>query len=147
MLELLSVGPKFTRLSRHAAAQLSINISCPRPTSAANPPAAAAAVDRRDRQTDTRPFCDAMRTTRSSYRLTAGKYHRLADANRQRVVGLLTHTFQEGKVERRWRTGQIVQMVAQSANHASSALVWYAFHSPCTSGGPYRDATRRCTGP
>jgi len=45
--------------------QLSIDVCCPRPTSAANPPAAAAAVDRRDRQTnrrtDTRPFYDACR--------------------------------------------------------------------------------------
>jgi len=32
----------------------SIDVCCPRPTSAANPPAAAAAVDRRDRQTDRR---------------------------------------------------------------------------------------------
>ena len=31
--------------------QLSIDICCPRLTSAANPPSAAAAVDRRDRQT------------------------------------------------------------------------------------------------
>jgi len=30
----------------------SIDVCCPRPTSAANPPTAAAAVDRRDRQTD-----------------------------------------------------------------------------------------------
>ena len=48
--------------------QQSIDICCPRLTSAANPPAAAAAVDRRDRQTgrtdgrtDTRPFYDAYR--------------------------------------------------------------------------------------
>jgi len=34
--------------------QLSIDICCPRPTSAANPPADAAAVDRRDRHTDVR---------------------------------------------------------------------------------------------
>jgi len=34
--------------------QLSMDICCPRPTSAANPPAAAAAVDWRDTQTDGR---------------------------------------------------------------------------------------------
>ena len=43
----------------------SSNIRCPRPTSAANPLAAAAAVDRRDRRTDertdSRPFYDAYR--------------------------------------------------------------------------------------
>ena len=45
--------------------QLSIDICCRRPTSTANPPADAAAVDRRDRQTDRRAdghsFCDAYR--------------------------------------------------------------------------------------
>jgi len=41
--------------------QLSTNFCCPHPTSSVNPPAAAAAVDRRDRRTDTRPFYDAYR--------------------------------------------------------------------------------------
>jgi len=46
----LTVGPKFTRPAcRGGQQQLSIDICCL--TSAANPPAAAAAVDRRDRQT------------------------------------------------------------------------------------------------
>jgi len=46
MLELLTVEPKFTRpASREAAAAIDRYL---RPTSAANPPAAAAAVDRRD---------------------------------------------------------------------------------------------------
>jgi len=38
-----------------ARQQLSLDVYCPRQTSAANP-SVAAAVDRRDRQTDTRPF-------------------------------------------------------------------------------------------
>jgi len=50
MLDLLTVEPKFTRpASREAAAAIDRYL---RPTSAANPPAAAAAVDRRDRRTD-----------------------------------------------------------------------------------------------
>jgi len=53
MLGLLTVGPKFTRPARPAAAS-AIDTCCPRPTSAANPPVAAAAVNRRDRQTDRR---------------------------------------------------------------------------------------------
>ena len=71
MLDLLTVGPKFTRPACRAAAakrqdddgcrliagtrrwKLLIDLSCPRPNSAANPPHVAAAVDRRDnRQTD-----------------------------------------------------------------------------------------------
>ena len=48
----LTVGPKFTRPAcRAGQQQLSIDMCCPRLTSAANLPAAAAAVDRRDRQT------------------------------------------------------------------------------------------------
>ena len=61
MLDLLTVGPQFTRpASRAAAAAIDRYLLLPRPTSAANPSVAAAAVDRRDRQTDgrTRPFCD-----------------------------------------------------------------------------------------
>jgi len=57
MLDLLTVEPtKLTRPAcRAAAAASSIDICCPRPTSAANPTAAAAAaVDQRDRQTDGR---------------------------------------------------------------------------------------------
>ena len=42
-------GPRVAR-QKH----LSIDICCPRPIIAANPPADAAAVDRRDRQTDGR---------------------------------------------------------------------------------------------
>jgi len=49
MLDLLIVGVNVA-----GQQQLSIDICCPRPSSAANPPAAAAAVDRRDRQTDRR---------------------------------------------------------------------------------------------
>ena len=54
MLKLLTLGPKFTRPVCHAAAAAVDRYLLPRPTSAANPPAAAAAVDRRDRQTDGR---------------------------------------------------------------------------------------------
>jgi len=55
VFDLSIVGPKFMRphVARHQ--QLSIDICCPRPTSAANPPAAAV-VDRWDRHTDNRPF-------------------------------------------------------------------------------------------
>jgi len=49
MLDLLIVGVNVA-----GQQQLSIDIRCPRPSSAANPPAAAAAVDRRDRQADRR---------------------------------------------------------------------------------------------
>ena len=54
MMDLLPVGhnlrgPHVTRWQ-----QLSIDIRCRRPTSATNPAATAAAVDRRDRQTDGR---------------------------------------------------------------------------------------------
>jgi len=49
MLDLLTVGPQFTRPATRAAAA-----AIDRPTSAANPSVAAAAVDRRDRQTDGR---------------------------------------------------------------------------------------------
>jgi len=52
---ILTVGPKFTRPACRAAASLvSSDICCRRPTSAANPPAAADAVDRLDRRTDAR---------------------------------------------------------------------------------------------
>jgi len=56
MLDLLTVGQKKLRCPHVARQQqLSIDICCPRLTSAANPPAAAAvAVDRRGRQTDGR---------------------------------------------------------------------------------------------
>ena len=55
MLDLLTVGPQFTRpASRAAAAAIDRYLLLPRPTSAANPSVAAAAVDRRDRQTDGR---------------------------------------------------------------------------------------------
>ena len=67
MLGLLTVGPKFMRPARPAAAS-AIDTCCPRPTSAANPPVAAAAVNRRDRETDRRTngqtldrYCDAHR--------------------------------------------------------------------------------------
>jgi len=40
--------------TRRRRLQLSIDISCRRPRSAANPPHAAAVIDRRDRQTDRR---------------------------------------------------------------------------------------------
>jgi len=65
MMDLLPVGhnlrgPHVTRWQ-----QLSIDIRCRRPTSATNPAATAAAVDRRDRQTDGRTdtgsFYDAYR--------------------------------------------------------------------------------------
>jgi len=68
------VGPPCSRTRNlrgpHVARrqQLSVDICCPRPTSAANPPAAAAAVSRRDRRTDgqkdTRAFYDAYRILR-----------------------------------------------------------------------------------
>jgi len=50
------VEPPSSRTKIYAArmSRGSSNIRCPRPTSAANPLAAAAAVDRRDRQTDGR---------------------------------------------------------------------------------------------
>ena len=43
--------------------QLSLDVYCSRQTSAANP-SVAAAVDRRDRQTDTRPFYKTLYDTR-----------------------------------------------------------------------------------
>jgi len=61
------VGPPYTRTKITLPAyitrqqQLSIDICCLRTTSAANPPANAAAVNRRDRQMDTRPFYEAYR--------------------------------------------------------------------------------------
>ena len=63
-VDLLTVGT----CRRHAAPQqpLWIDVCCPRPTSAANQPAAAAAVDRRDGQTDGRTpdsFIDLLRIT------------------------------------------------------------------------------------
>ena len=64
-LDLHTVGPNLRRPRVASQQQLSIDICCPRPTSAANPPHAAAAVDRRDthtrtdRQTDTWPLYDA----------------------------------------------------------------------------------------
>ena len=71
MLDLLTVGTKFTRTAcRAAAAAAAIDRYLLRVRArphdlmtSANPPAAAAAVDRRDRradgQTDTRPFYNA----------------------------------------------------------------------------------------
>ena len=50
MLDLPTVGPKFTRPASRQQ-HLLIDICCPHPTLSANPPAAPAAVDRRDRQT------------------------------------------------------------------------------------------------
>jgi len=50
------------RASCGSSSCISIDICCPRPTSAANPPAAAATVGGRDRRTDTRQFFDACRT-------------------------------------------------------------------------------------
>jgi len=49
----LKADPNF-KLKKYVGPQqqLSIDICCRRPTSAANPPVAAAAVDRWDRQTD-----------------------------------------------------------------------------------------------
>jgi len=66
MLDLLTVGSKFTRPARRATAAAIDRFLLPAPpTAAANPPAATAAVDRRDRQTDrrtdTRPIYDAHR--------------------------------------------------------------------------------------
>jgi len=66
------VGPPYRRIKMYAArwsrgnsSCRSISAGCPRLTSAANPPAAAAAVDRRKRQKDGRtdilPFYDALR--------------------------------------------------------------------------------------
>jgi len=58
------VGPPYSRTKIYAARvsrvrrQLSSDICCPRPTPTVNPPAAAAAVDRRDRQTDGRTTLD-----------------------------------------------------------------------------------------
>jgi len=54
MLDLLTVGSKFTRPACRVAAAAIDRYLCSRPTSAANPPAAATAVDRRDRRTDGR---------------------------------------------------------------------------------------------
>jgi len=53
-LDLLTAGSKFTQLACRAAPAAIDRYLLPRPTSAANPPTAAAAVDRRDRQTDGR---------------------------------------------------------------------------------------------
>ena len=75
-LDLRTFGPQFTRPASRAAAveavgrrQASIDICCPRRRSAANLPHVAAAVDRRDRQTDrrtdTRPCRDACRILRA----------------------------------------------------------------------------------
>jgi len=55
ILDLLTIGPKFTRSACRAAAATIDRYLLPahaRPTSAANPPAADAALDRRVRQTD-----------------------------------------------------------------------------------------------
>jgi len=63
MLDLLTVGPKFTRPACRAAAAAIDRYLLQ--THAANPPTAAAAVDRWDRQTDgrtdTRPLYDVYR--------------------------------------------------------------------------------------
>jgi len=52
MVDFVAVWPKFTRPACRAVAAAITRFLLPRPTSAANPPGAAAAVDRRDRQTD-----------------------------------------------------------------------------------------------
>ena len=52
MVDLHTVGPKFTRPARRTAAKSSIDMYRQLPTARANPPAAAAAVDRRDRRAD-----------------------------------------------------------------------------------------------
>jgi len=54
MLDLLSVWPKFTRTSCRAAAAAIERYLLPAPNLSSKPPAAAAAVNRRDRQTDGR---------------------------------------------------------------------------------------------
>jgi len=54
MLDLLTVGQNLRGPHAVRRQQPSIDICCPRPSSAANPPASAAAVDRRDRRTDRR---------------------------------------------------------------------------------------------
>ena len=54
MKELLTVGPNLRDPHIARQQQLSIDICCPRPTSAANPPVAAAAVHRREGHTDGR---------------------------------------------------------------------------------------------
>jgi len=51
------------RMSRGSSNYRSISTAGPRPFSAANPPAAAAAVDRRDRQTDGRTLDRVMTLT------------------------------------------------------------------------------------
>ena len=51
--------------------QLSVDICCPRPTSAANPPSAVAAVDRWDRRTNRRTGQTARRTLNRFMTLTA----------------------------------------------------------------------------
>jgi len=68
-LDLLTAGPQFTRPARHAAAAAIDQYLLPRPTSAANPPAAAVAIDQwpgrqmgggwTDGRTDTQPFYNA----------------------------------------------------------------------------------------
>jgi len=54
MLDLLTAGSQFTRPACRAARAAIDRYLLPRPTSAANPPTATAAVDRRERQTDGR---------------------------------------------------------------------------------------------
>jgi len=54
MLDLSTVGPKFTRLSCRAAAITIDRYLLPAPDLSSKPPIAAAAVDRWDRQTDGR---------------------------------------------------------------------------------------------
>jgi len=62
------VGPTYSRtiiyaarMSRSSSSCRAISAAGPRPTSAANPPAAAAAMGKTDGWTDTRPFYDAYR--------------------------------------------------------------------------------------
>jgi len=52
MLDPLTVDAKLRGPHVARQQQLSIDICCPRPTSAANPPTVAAATDQRDKRTD-----------------------------------------------------------------------------------------------
>jgi len=99
MLDLLTVGPKSGRPAcRGSSSYRSITASVPRPTSAANQPAAVA-VDRWDKQTDrrtdgrtdTRPFYDACRIPLAQLYLLLSKvvvtsHHRHIHASMHVVV-------------------------------------------------------------
>ena len=61
------IGPPYSRMSRGSSCYRSISAARARPTSAANPPAAAAAVERRDRRTTDGRTLDRFNTFTAYY--------------------------------------------------------------------------------